>query len=255
MQNETPQGAATAPPSQAITPAEKLIAPVWHTVLVVVVLLTFSFLGASGQEKVVHSGSRILLYSGTFLFELVLVLVIWWGMSRSGTSMRSLIGGRWDTVEAFLLDLAMAIGFLVAANIILLGVRLALGTIDLHHPDKQLEETKRMLGPLIPRTRLDAAAFVLLSVFAGLFEELIFRGYLQRQLGAIGRNAYVGILASAVVFGASHAYQGGRMMVVIGVYGALFGLLAYFRGSLRPGMMAHAMQDAAAGLALFYFAR
>jgi membrane protease YdiL (CAAX protease family) len=166
-----------------------------------------------------------------------------------------LIGGRWPTVESFLLDVALAIGFLIAANVVLFGVRVALGTLDLHDLNKQLEETKRILGPLIPHSSIEAGLFVVLSVAAGLFEEIIFRGYLQRQFAAMARNAYIGILASAVFFGLAHAYQGGRMMIVIGVYGAMFGLLAHLRKSLRPGMMAHAAQDAFAGIALFRLLR
>jgi hypothetical protein len=33
-------------------------------------------------------------------------------------------------------------------------------------------------------------------------------------------------------------------MITITLYGALFGILAMMRKSLRPGMMQHAMQDA-----------
>ena len=84
-----------------------------------------------------------------------------------------------------------------------------------------------------------------------MFEEIIFRGYLQRQFGALGRNAIVGIVASGILFGLAHGYQGPRMMVVIGVYGIFFGILAHFRKSLRPGMMAHAFQDSIAGIGLF----
>ena len=58
-----------------------------------------------------------------------------------------------------------------------------------------------------------------------------------------------------MIFGLGHGYQGSRMMVVIGVYGSFFGILAHFRKSLRPGMMAHASQDALAGLILFFFSR
>lgn len=233
-----------------------LIAPLWHTVLIVAILLTFSFLGAAPQKQAAPGPySRIVVYSGTFLFELIIVVLIWFWIRRSGLSMRDLIGGRWPTVESFLLDLALAIGFLIAANAVLIGVRIALGTLDLHHPDKQLEDTKRMLGHLIPRSKVEAGLFVVLSVGAGLFEEIIFRGYLQRQFHALARNAYIGILASAAIFGLSHAYQGGRMMIVIAVYGAMFGLLAYLRKTLRPGMMAHAIQDAGAGMALFFLTR
>lgn len=37
-------------------------------------------------------------------------------------------------------------------------------------------------------------------------------------------------------------------MITITVYGALFGILAVYRKSLRPGMIQHAMQDSFAGL-------
>jgi uncharacterized protein len=233
------------------------IAPLWHTLLVVAVLVTFSFLGSSPQKQAGAAGpyGRIILYGGTFLFEFVIVLVIWLGIRRRGVTIRELIGGRWTSVESFLLDIALAIGFLVLANAILIPIRMALGTLDLRHADKQLEETKRMLGHLIPRSKIEAGMFVVLAVAAGLFEEIIFRGYLQRQFGALARSAYLGIAASAVVFGLSHAYQGARMMVVIAAYGAMFGLMAHLRRSLRPGMMAHAVQDAAAGIVLYFIAR
>ena len=41
------------------------------------------------------------------------------------------------------------------------------------------------------------------------------------------------------------------MMIVIGIYGMFFGILAHLRKSLRPGMMAHAFQDSIAGIGLF----
>ena len=232
-----------------------MIAPVWHTVMIVALLLGNSLLGSTKLPTVSGPNARIVLYSGTFIFELFIVALIWFWIRRSGVSMRNLIGGRWDSVESFLLDVALAVGFFIFANMILVGVRVALGTLDLHNLNKQLDDTKRMLAPLIPRSKLEAGLFVLLSVAAGLFEEIIFRGYLQRQIGVIARNAYAGIVVSAVIFGAGHGYQGGRMMIAIGVFGAMFGLLAHFRKSLRPGMMAHATQDAYAGLALFFLAR
>jgi membrane protease YdiL (CAAX protease family) len=66
---------------------------------------------------------------------------------------------------------------------------------------------------------------------------------------------YTGICISAIIFGAAHGYQGTGMMIAIAFYGALFGLLAHFRKSLRPGMMAHAIQDTYSGLALFFLVK
>lgn len=238
-----------APEPVAEKPA--LIAPLWHTLLITALILGNSFLGSSKVGAVHGSGSRILLYGGTFITQSVLVLLVWFGIRLRGVRMRDLIGGKWKTVEAFLLDVGIAFGFWIVALSILFGVRVALGTIDLHNMQKSVDDTVRILGPLAPHTYLEAGLFVMLSVSAGLFEEIIFRGYLQRQLGTLGHSAVVGIVASAVIFGLGHLYQGPRMMIAIGVFGALFGILAHFRKSLRPGMMTHAFQDSIAGIGLF----
>jgi membrane protease YdiL (CAAX protease family) len=53
-----------------------------------------------------------------------------------------------------------------------------------------------------------------------------------------------------VVFGASHGYEGFARMVLIAIYGFMFGLLAWWRKSLRPGMIAHAWHDGLSGAVL-----
>jgi len=261
MSNEpqpTPEIAVTVSEPIVAAPAPDKpspIAPLWNTLLVIALILGNSFLGSSKVGAVHGSGSRILLYGGTFVTQLVLILLVWFGIHLRGVRMRDLIGGRWETVESFLLDVGLAIVFLIVADLLLVGVRVAVGTLDLHNLAKQKDETLRMLGPIAPHTYLEASLFVLLSVFAGLFEEIIFRGYLQRQFGALAQNAVVGIIASAAIFGLAHGYQGARMMLVIAVFGAFFGILAHFRKSLRPGMMAHALQDSFSGISLFYLIR
>ena len=60
---------------------------------------------------------------------------------------------------------------------------------------------------------------------------------------ALTKSAPAAILLSAAAFGASHAYQGFRMVILIGLYGAMFVILAHWRGSVRPGMIAHAWND------------
>jgi membrane protease YdiL (CAAX protease family) len=251
----TPGIPSAIPEPPATSQRAALIAPLWHTLLITGLILGNSFLGSSKISAVHGSVARIALYAGTFVTQLILILLVWFGIRRRGVRLRDLIGGRWKTVEAFLLDVALAVVFLIVADLLLVGVRIALGTLDLHNVAKLKEDTLRMLGPIAPHTYLEAALFVLLSVFAGLFEEIIFRGYLQRQFGALAQNAAIGIIASAVVFGMGHGYQGARMMVVIAVFGAFFGILAHVRKSLRPGMMAHALQDSYSGIALFFLLR
>ena len=85
----------------------------------------------------------------------------------------------------------------------------------------------------------------------GFVEEVVFRGYLQRQFIGWARGGVVaGVLASAVVFGGAHAYQGVRNIALLTVFGVLFSLLALYRRSLRAGMFAHSWHDLIAGLAL-----
>jgi hypothetical protein len=56
------------------------------------------------------------------------------------------------------------------------------------------------------------------------------------------------ILISAATFGFGHAYQGFRMVIFICLFGAMFGLLAYWCGTVRPGMTAHGWQDSLNGV-------
>src|ERR1051326_2938484 len=233
------------------------IAPWWHTVLIAALILGNSLLGSSKLEHVGSGahGSRLFLYAGTFILELVLVLLVWFGVYLRGVRMREVIGGRWNRVEDLLIDLGIAAVFWFVAICLLLGLRIALGLVDLHNVQKSQEETIRALGAIAPHSYVEALSFLLLSVCAGLFEEIIFRGYLQKQFSALARNAFLGIVISGIIFGLAHGYQGWRNMVVIAVFGMFFGVLAYFRKSLRPGMMAHAFQDSIAGIALFFVVR
>ena len=76
------------------------------------------------------------------------------------------------------------------------------------------------------------------SIVAGVCEEIVFRGYLQRQLP-------IGVASQAIVFGVSHGYQGVRSIINITVIGLLFGVAAKWRRGLVPGMIAHAATDIA----------
>jgi hypothetical protein len=101
---------------------------------------------------------------------------------------------------------------------------------------------------MLPQRGIELTFWIALSVTAGICEETVFRGYLQRQFMALTKSAPAGILLSAATFGAAHAYQGFRMVILIALYGAMFGILAYWRGSVRPGMIAHAWNDSLNGV-------
>jgi membrane protease YdiL (CAAX protease family) len=113
---------------------------------------------------------------------------------------------------------------------------------------EHLEAAKKNVDVLKPLGVLESAIWVCLSITAGFCEEVMFRGYVQRQFAAWTRSDIAAVLLQAIVFGVAHSYQGARLAFVVTVYGMLFGVLAHMRRSLRPGMMAHAIQDTLSGL-------
>jgi len=96
---------------------------------------------------------------------------------------------------------------------------------------------------LNPRGPVEVILWVIMSMTAGFYEELVYRGYLQRQVIALTGSATLAIIIQSVIFGVGHWYQGGRKVIIIVVLGALYGALAHWRKSLRPGMLSHAWED------------
>jgi membrane protease YdiL (CAAX protease family) len=225
-------------------PAHKPLAPLWHTCLLVAVLLLSSLAGLQGHRPL-SRGGKLPQYILGMIWEWILTGFVWLGI-RKRVRLRQVIGARWRNAEDFFLDVIIAGAFwLVAALVLAGGAKL----MHLDHGDK-LDTMRRQLGFLIPDTRLELAVWFLLSTTAGFCEELIFRGYLQLQFAALTRSMFAGALISAVVFGASHGYEGAPRMILIGIFGLMFGLLAWWRKSLVPGMIAHAWHDAFSGAIL-----
>jgi hypothetical protein len=94
---------------------------------------------------------------------------------------------------------------------------------------------------LLPQGIFESLVWIPLALSAGFCEELVFRGYLQKQ--KVTGSAGLAVLFQAIVFGVGHLYEGVAPVALITLYGVLYGLLAVWRKSLRPGMIAHAWSD------------
>ncbi len=235
----------TTPSNEA---ESRLIAPGWHTAVVLVVLLALSALsvwrGARTAPGTAGPHARVVNYAVIMVWEWLTVAFIWWGVRRRGIRIADLIGGSWPRWTAILRDLGIAVLFLIASNVILGIIRFALKA-----------KPNQAVRSIIPQTPTEIGLWILLAFTAGFCEEIIFRGYLQKQLGLMTRSAAAGLVLQGIVFGISHGYQGAKFMFTIAVYGCLFGLLAYRRRSLRPGMIAHFLQDGVTGLLAKYIFR
>jgi membrane protease YdiL (CAAX protease family) len=226
------------------SPDRKLVAPVWHTVALVGLFIAITVAGALFQRgPQAHPGALqqhpqvAPLYLSLIVLEWGLVWFVCRGLRRTGTRLRELIGGRWSGPRDIVIDVLLGCGLWGLWSAVEAGWQrwLAAG----HAASIQ---------PLLPQRVLEMALWVVLSISAGICEEVVFRGYLQCQFKALTRSGLAGVALQAVLFGISHGYQGFEATLKITTYGALFGLLVMWRKSLRPGMIAHAWTDIFSGL-------
>jgi len=222
-----------------------LLAPVWHTAILIVILLAIGAYGAFAQatshgehQLVGHRASAIPLYLSLIAAEWGLFrFVVMGGLRRTGTRLRDLLGTRWRGWRDVVRDLLIALvsGVVWRAATIVAGRFLG--------PD-----SAKGIDTLLPRGPAEITAWVLLSLSAGFCEEVVFRGYLQRQFHALTGSAFIALVAQAIVFGVSHGYQGLRNVIAISIFALLFGGLASWRKSLAPGIILHAWTDIVGGL-------
>ncbi len=92
--------------------------------------------------------------------------------------------------------------------------------------------------------RFTLPRIVIMSLFAGIFEELLFRGVLQTSLAKIAPVA-VAILLSNLIFGAVH-WRTALYAAIAGLIGVWIGVLFAFSGNLLTPMVTHAVYDLAA---------
>jgi membrane protease YdiL (CAAX protease family) len=225
--------------------AREPIAPWWHTVLVLAPLAVMSvaswYQHGLANAHIPGLGSRLSGYVTVLLAEWFQVLLIWLALRRRGLSIGSLVSGRWQTLDSFFRDLGVSIGFLVVATpLVGLLVHLLGASANIAQAD------------ITPKTVFELVVWLVLATTAGGFcEELIFRGYLMQQFSAWTGSRILAIFLQGVVFGLGHGFYG-KAMVAVMVHGCFLGLLAYWRKSLLPGMLAHGLQDVAGGVAAFF---
>jgi uncharacterized protein len=216
------------------------VASLWHTLLVVgveVVLSVRGFMHAS-QARSMANPDRITMYQHTIFFQWVVFVLVILGVRLHGSSLYAVLGDRWRSARQVFTDIG--IGFLLLISSIMLPA--------LFGPHQESGGPDKAIQFLLPQSGAEIAWWIFLSLTAGICEETLFRGYLQKQFICLTKNAVAGILLSAVLFGAAHGYQGPRKASLIGGGAAILGAAARWRKSVRPGMIAHTLQDLMGGL-------
>lgn len=96
---------------------------------------------------------------------------------------------------------------------------------------------------LLPRNRQELRYGALLSINAGVVEELLFRLALPALIYGVTGNALVAVVGSIVVFAALHLYQGIAGILGSAVIGALLMLIYIGTGSILVAIAVHAFID------------
>ena len=185
---------------------------------------------AAGQFA--SHGQAIPIYLTAIVMDWALLYYCWAGVHRRGGNVSTLSGGRWSSWKSVAVDLGIVLPFWVLWEGTAYGVARLLGP-----------GSAKTVDSLLPQTLLEILLWVATSITAGICEEMVFRGYAQRQLQALSGNVVVAVLGQGLVFGLFHSYQGWKNVIVISVLGVLYGALAAWRGNLRANIVAHAWTD------------
>jgi uncharacterized protein len=187
--------------------------------------------GAASGQLAGH-GKAIPIYLSALFMDWALLYYCWVGVHRNGGNLATLSGGRWTTWRDLFVDLAIALPFWILWECASNGIHWLLGA-----------SSAKTVSSLLPQSLLEILIWIGVSITAGICEELAFRGYLQRQLHALGGGVVAAVLGQGLIFGLVHSYQGWKNVVVICVLGILFGALAVWRRNLRANIIVHAWGD------------
>ena len=111
-------------------------------------------------------------------------------------------------------------------------------------------QDRRFLNLLVPRSRAEILLWTVLSLAAGLGEEMAYRAALPALLHSFGAPDLAGAVVSAASFGLAHAVQGWRNTFIIFVAGLVLHGLVIATGTLWLAIAVHVLYDLLAGVIL-----
>ena len=168
----------------------------------------------------------------------VILALSWQFVPRLLDAVRSWPVGRW---------FAGVVGTSGVVPGIALGVAivLVLGTIGAVYAARKTDDIPTIgdVGALLPRNRGELAYGAALSLNAGLVEELLFRLAIPALIYGVVGDAVVAVVASVVLFGGLHIYQGAWGIVGSMTIGSLLMALYLTTGNILVPIIAHALID------------
>lgn len=173
-----------------------------------------------------------------------------WALAAATIALWWRDGRPWRTLGLVpVMDCRLYVGLSIALGTLVFVVRQNRAVRRLA-PERLEELAPRLRGVemILPRSANEYRWFMILSITAGVCEELLYRGFLTWLIAA-----YVGLIAAIVLvsiaFGLAHAYQGRAGMVKTGGVALVMSGIVVVGGWLVPAMVVHALIDVAGGVA------
>ena len=228
----------------ALTPSNlHLLDFVLMAILLAALPLWEHFVGTPRMRRALEAGTfnptHAYVRSFIVLWTLVLLLAIdWWMADRDPKSLGLVIH----------MDLRFTVGCLFTAAVMALFVRQFFKIRGLNDERKRkIIKKHARVFEIVPSSPRQLQYFVVLSVTAGVTEELLYRGFLIWSLTAYMNLLMAAVLAS-ILFGLAHAYQGGSGIVKTGGVGLVMAMLYVGSGTILLPMILHAFIDVHNGL-------
>ncbi|MBD3670463.1 MAG: CPBP family intramembrane metalloprotease [Gammaproteobacteria bacterium] len=206
-------------------------------VFIIIILLPLISVFSMRRLRQVHdlniNRAMDYLINAAFLWFLALLIGLNW--FYLGRSYESLGLGTPDTTSIVIISTIIILALIL--------VRVVRGKILANDDYKH-----KLLGSLdyvlilLPRTRRDLRAFFLLSISAGICEEILYRGFLYEYLLQFLSLFWV-VIISSILFGIAHSYQGIRGIPLTGLIGLALGLIYVYTGTLWASIALHAAID------------
>ena len=188
------------------------------------------------EELAAH---RAATYASSAIGLVVMAVCAWWAWPEEARGVPE-----WLAWRGSALGLLGVTALLTAGGLALCYGFRALG-------ERRGWEETEMVRAIIPATSGERDLFTILSITAGVAEEIVYRGFLPLFLMPwFGDRYLLAVLPTTAVFGILHAYQSAHGMVRTAGMGLLLAGGVAWTGSLLPSILAHAALNLLIGLVL-----
>jgi membrane protease YdiL (CAAX protease family) len=187
------------------------------------------------------SSDRLSLYASSITAQWVLAVLIAWRAFARGLHWKSL---------GFSLRPSADIFFVAVGGAVVLGGAhwLNLRRVG-RSKSPHVERIRSLATKIFPHSNHESIVFCGLAFTAGICEEFFYRGFVFAALSELSTPTWAILLASSVLFGFAHAYQGRGGILSTLLLGIVFGTVRILYHSLVPVILWHIAVDLVAGFA------